>query len=96
MELSELNNKIFLTQLEIRVFCNMYYDGEGVDGTIVKKLNNGRFIVSLDKELNINGYKYKDITISDSVKNMSDEELAFCFEAQKEFFANIKQDSRLN
>lgn len=79
-------NRIVLTQLEIQVFCNMYYTGSEVGATITKDLGNGRYEVELDREISVKGNKYKNIMVNDRVKNMSQEELDFCFKMQKMFF----------
>lgn len=78
--------RIFLTKLEIQIFCNVYYDGEGIGATVIRKMGNGRSEVVLDEEINVKGNIYNKILINDRVKNMSDKEINFILEMQKSYF----------
>lgn len=90
----EQGKRIFVNELEIKLFCNKNYQGEGEQG-IVLNVYKDRLRVRLDNELDINGYKYKDILIRTDSDKMSEQDIKFSFAMQDAHFKSIEK-SKLN
>lgn len=86
----EVGKKFFVSELEIKLFCNKNYEGQGERGTVLD-CNGDRLKIRLDKELNIQGYKYKDILINTSAYKISEKEKEYAFAMQDSYFKSCKK-----
>lgn len=78
--------RIYISPLEIRLFCNVFYDEEeGICATVIRRFGD-RAEVMLDREINVKGHLYQRIFINDKVKDMTEEEIQFALEMQKAYF----------
>lgn len=78
--------RVYVSPLEIRLFCNVYYsEEEGICGTVIRRFGD-RAEVMLDKEINVRGHLYQRIFINDKVKDMTEEEIQFSLDMQKAYF----------
>jgi hypothetical protein len=78
--------RVYVSPLEIKLFCNVYYDEEeGICGTVIRRFGD-KAEVMLDREINIRGHLYQRIFINNKVKDMTEDEIQFSLDMQKAYF----------
>ena len=87
--------QIILSKLEIQIFCNKNYIGDGISARVIEVYKD-RAKVKLGTPLIINGYKYDEILINDKVKYMTEGNIEMAFRAQERMFNLMAKAERKN